>query len=532
MSDIENLLLLLAILAILAPITKWLHIAQPIGFVLGGLILSLIPAFPSVSLDPEIIFLLFLPPLLYIQSFFTSWRNFRRELRPIIFLAVGLVLFTTVGIGYLAHAVIPSLPLAAGFVLGAIVSSPDAVAVAGVSQQLRLPHRLVTILEGESLVNDATSLVALSFALSALASGQFSFAAASFRFFGVASGGIAVGLITGWLMLRLRERVRDESLSLLLSLLSPYAAYIPADRLGFSGVLAAVSAGLFLGWRLPRHLTYSMRLQGAALWRMIEFILNGLIFLLIGLQLKVVVAQVKERYHVWQLALFAVVICLGVILLRPLWIFLMVPLQRFLIPGLRRRDPVPPLSFQAVLSWSGIRGVVSLAAALGLNQSLEGGQPFPSRELIIYLTFCVIIATLVLQGLTFPWLVRRLGVRETANHHRAERTARHKLASVALAALEAHPATADGEPEGRESLRTIFQRRLREAEEELLESHESNRQRESAIAASRLRLATLAAEREELFRQRLADESPDSVLLKLQQEIDFEEARLRLGLGT
>lgn len=532
MSDIENLLLLLAILAILAPITKWLRIAQPIGFVLGGLVLSLIPAFPTVSLDPEIIFLLFLPPLLYIQSFFTSWRNFKRELRPILFLAVGLVLFTTVGIGYLAHWLIPSLPLAAGFVLGSIVSSPDAVAVAAVSQQLRLPHRLVTILEGESLVNDATSLVALSFALSALASGQFSMAAASLRFVGVAGGGIGVGLAIGWLMLRLRERVRDESLSLLLSLLSPYAAYIPADRFGFSGVLAAVSAGLFLGWRLPRHLTYSMRLQGAALWRMIEFILNGLIFLLIGLQLKVVVAEVGERYHVWQLAVFATVICLGVILLRPFWIFLMVPLQRLLIPGLRRRDPIPPLRFQAVLSWSGIRGVVSLAAALGLAQSLEGGQPFPSRELIIYLTFCVIIATLVVQGLTFPWLVRRLGVRETNSHHRVERAARHKLARVALNALEAHPATADGELDGKESLRSVLQRRLQDAEEELLDGLESNRRRELAVASDRLRLATLAAEREELFRQRHADESPDAVLLKLQQEIDFEEARLRSGLAS
>ena len=527
MNDIENLLLLLAVLAVLAPLTRWLHVTQPIGFVLGGLILSLMPGFPRVVLDPELVFLLFLPPLLYIQSFFTSWRHFKRELRPITFLAVGLVLFTTVGVAYLAHAIIPGLPLAAGFVLGAIVSSPDAVAVAGVAQQLRLPHRLVTILEGESLVNDATSLVALSFALSALASGQFSLSSATLRFVAVAAGGVGVGCAVGWLMLALRRRIKDESLSLLLSLLSPYAAYLPADRLGFSGVLSAVSAGLFLGWRLPRYLTYSMRLQGAALWRMIEFILNGLIFLLIGLQLRTVVAQVHERYHPWQLVEFAFVICLGVILLRPLWIFLVVPLQRVLIPGLQRRDPLPPLSYQAVLSWSGIRGVVSLAAALGLEQSLEGGRPFPSRELIIFLTFCVILSTLVLQGLTFPWLVRRLGVRETTTHHAAERTARHKLAKVALATLDAHTTIDEGEASGKEVLRAAIQLRIQEVEDEEMASLGWSRRQELALATRRLRLATLAAEREELFRQRLADESPDAVLLKLQQEIDFEEARLR-----
>lgn len=527
MSDIENLLLLLALLAILAPLTRRLQIAQPIGLVLGGLLLSLIPAFPLVTLDPEVIFLLFLPPLLYIQSFFTSWRNFRRELRPITFLAVGLVLFTTVGVAYLAHGLIPGLPLAAGFALGAIISSPDAVAVAAVSQQLKLPHRLVTILEGESLVNDATALVALSFALTALARGQFSLGAAAARFLMVAGGGVTVGLAVGWGILQLRKRVRDESLNLLISLLSPYAAYLPADRLGLSGVLAAVSAGLYLGWTLPRHLTYSMRLQGAALWRMIEFILNGLIFVLIGLQLRVVLGAVRSGYHGSELAGFAFVICMGVILLRPMWIFIMVPLQRLIIPGLRRRDPLPPLSYQAVLSWSGIRGVVSLAAALGLPRALEGGVPFPSRDLIIYLTFCVILATLVLQGLTFPWLVRRLGVRETVSHAAVEQRSRHKLVRAALAELERLPSGESVDRDVRSRLEAEFQDRLHSASDELAEVLGWSQRQEREVALRRLLLATLRAQREELFRQRSQDEAPDVILLKLQTEIDFEEARLR-----
>jgi monovalent cation/hydrogen antiporter len=330
-SDFENLLILLACVAVLSPVADRLKLAQPIVFVLGGLLLSLVPRFPAVPLDPEIIFFVCLPPLLYLQAFFTSWRDFKRNLRPISQLAVGLVLFTSAGVALLVNWLIPEVPLAAGFVLGAIVSPPDAVAVTAVAKNLRLPRRLVTVLEGESLVNDATGLVTLKFALAALASGSFSLGAAAGRFALVAVGGVLVGAVCGWLVGLLVRRLREDSLVILLSLLCPFASYLPAEHLGCSGVLAVVTTGLWLGWTIPEHLSFSTRLQGTATWRMVEYVLNGLIFLMIGLQLRFVLSELREDYSWSRLAMYALAACVAVIVLRPLWIFPVTYGQRWLI---------------------------------------------------------------------------------------------------------------------------------------------------------------------------------------------------------
>src|SRR5207302_9009759 len=311
-----GLLLAVAVLALLA---RKLHIPYPILFVVGGSLLGLIPKLPKVRLDPELVFLFFLPPLLFPAALFTSWRDFRANLRPISLLAIGLVLFTTIAVALLAHHFM-DLPLAAGFVLGAIVSPPDAIAATAIADRLRVPRRIVTILEGESLVNDATALVAYRFAVVAVTTGSFSLASAGGQFLLVGVGGILIGLAVGWLAERFHKRVDDAPIEITVSLLTPFAAYLPAERLGVSGVLAVVTAGLYLGWRTPEITNFRTRLQGGPVWEMVEFLLNGFVFILIGLQLpEVLRALSADAIPLRQLVWYALVISLAVILIRILW---------------------------------------------------------------------------------------------------------------------------------------------------------------------------------------------------------------------
>src|SRR5216117_3051472 len=286
-----GLLLAVAVLALLA---RQLHIPYPILFVIGGLVLGLIPKLPKVRLDPELVFLFFLPPLLFPAALFTSWRDFRANLRPISLLAIGLVLFTTTAVAFLAHHFM-GLPLAAGFVLGAIISPPDAIAATAIADRLKVPRRIVTILEGESLVNDATALVAYRFAVVAVVTGSFSLAQASGKFFMVGIGGILIGFAVGWLAEQFHKRVDDAPIEITVSLLTPFVAYLAAERLGVSGVLAVVTAGLHLGWRLPELLTFQTRLRGGPIWEMVEFLLNGFVFILIGLQLPEVLRVLSDN---------------------------------------------------------------------------------------------------------------------------------------------------------------------------------------------------------------------------------------------
>src|SRR5882762_5259733 len=285
MDIIEVVFGLLAAVAGLALLARKLSIPYPILLVLGGVLLGLIPGLPRVRLNPELVFLFFLPPLLYPAALFMPWRDFRANLRLISLLAIGLVLFTTVTVGFLAHYFIQDLPLAAGFVLGAIVSPPDAIAASAIAERLRVPRRIVTILEGESLVNDATALVAFRFAVAAVLTGSFSLAHASGQFFIVAIGGVLIGLVVGVSTAWMQKRIDDPPIEITLSLLTPFAAYLPAEQLGVSGVLAVVTAGLHHGWRIPEITTSRSRLQAGPVWEMVEFLLNGFIFLLIGLQL-------------------------------------------------------------------------------------------------------------------------------------------------------------------------------------------------------------------------------------------------------
>ncbi len=520
---------LLLTVAVLAMLARKLHIPYPILFVIGGLVLGWIPGLPKVTLNPELVFLFCLPPLLFPAALFTSWRDFQANLRPISLLAIGLVLFTTVTVAYLAHYFM-HLPLAVGFVLGAIISPPDAIAATAIAERLKVPRRIVTILEGESLVNDATALVAYRFALAAVATGSFSIPHASGQFFIVATGGILTGLAIGWLAQQFHKRVDDAPIEITVSLLTPFVAYLSAERLGVSGVLAVVTAGLYLGRRMPELLTFKTRLQGGPVWEMVEFLLNGVVFILIGLQLPGVLHALSGHdIPIHQLVWYALFISLAVILIRMLWVFPAAYLPRFLFKSIRDRDPYPSWRHVTIIGWTGMRGVVSLAAALAIPLSMDGtpdGRSFPYRDLILFLTFIVILATLVVQGLSLPLLIRWLGVKDDGSMEKEEREARLKANQAALARLnaigECEPTTADA----LQRLRVEYEDHIRQVEGAEPESA-GTPLRLFSSEFERLSHEALQVERRTILQLRNESVISDEVLRHIQVDIDLAEARLQ-----
>ncbi len=417
MSVIETVLLLLLAMGVLLGIAEKINIAYPILLVIGGVLIGVVAWLthvPTVELEPELIFLLFLPPIIQSAAFFTPIRDFKRNARPIGLLAIGLVIFTTVIIALIANVVV-GLPLAVAFVLGAIIAPPDAVAATSVTSRLKVPRRIVTVLEGESLVNDATALTALAVAIAAVQTGQFSITDAGLRFVVTALGGIMVGIVVGLLTLRILRFLNDVSVTLIYTFLVAYGAYLLAEQVfHVSGVLANVVTGLLLGraWRREglHLLTPEARLQIEIVWESIISLFNGIVFILIGLQLPHIMEKVLEEEEAWTLVGYGLTISLATIILRIIWVYPATYIPRWLFRKIRERDPSPPLSYPTVIAWAGMRGVVSLAAALSLPLTLSSGAPFPGRDMVIFLTFCVILATLVMQGLSLPPLIALLKV--------------------------------------------------------------------------------------------------------------------------
>ncbi|HVY71250.1 MAG TPA: Na+/H+ antiporter, partial [Verrucomicrobiae bacterium] len=521
MGVVEIVLVLMVAVAALALLAHKLNIPYPILLVLGGLGFALAPGLPKVRLDPELVFFFVLPPLLYPAALFTSWRDFRANARPIALLAIGLVLFTTVFVAWVAHALM-GLPWAAGFVLGAIVSPPDAVAATAITERLRVPRRIVTVIEGESLVNDATALVAYRFAIMAMTTGTFSLSQASGKFLLAATGGTAIGLAVGWLATQIQRRLDDPPVQITISLLTPFASYLPADRLGLSGVLAVVSTGIYVGWRSPEILNARLRLQAWPVWEMIVFLLNGLIFILIGLQLPEVMKNLAgepKSTLLWH----AAVVCAAVILIRILWVFPGTYLPRWVSPMIRKCDPAPNWRWVAIVAWTGMRGVVSLAAAMALPLTMPDGSPFPGRDLILFLTFSVILATLVVQGFTLPPLIRWLGVVDDGEHEREERKARLKANQAALARLSELEAAAETEALTR--LRLEYEDRIRQLEMNEI-SGETARHRVHRGDYEGLLRETLTIERQVILQLRNEQVINDAVLRRIQRDLDFAEGRL------
>ena len=518
---IQLVLLLLVLATALAYLARRVGIPYPILLVLGGLGLSLVPGLPAVELEPEVVFLLFLPPILFGAGFNTPIRDFKANMRPILQLAVGLVLFTTVVVGLVAHALVPDMGLAAAFALGAIVAPPDSVAATAIFQRLGVPRRIVTILEGESLINDASALTAYRFAVAAALTGTFSLTAAGASFALVALGGIAVGVVVGALVTASWRRTADPILEITVSLLAPATAYMAAEAFGTSGVLAAVTAGLIVGRTASRALSSEARLIGRGVWNVVIFLINGFVFILIGLQLPGVVREL-ERPLLEALGI-ALVISLVVVISRIVWVFPSTYLPRRLSAGLRARDPYPPWRSVFVVSWAGLRGVVSLAAALALPRAVDG-TAFPERNLIIFITFVVILVTLVGQGLSLPWLTRTLGVTAATGEDAEESTARTAANEAGMARLgELELENPDHLPLIQE-LRERYDHRASHVWE-----HQDAPRDEVELELfehRRIRRSLLDAERDAVIRLRDDGAIGDEVLRRIERDLDLEELRM------
>lgn len=525
MHNFETVLALLVGVALLALVARRLDIPTPALLVAGGLIVALVPGLPAVQFEPQLIFLVFIPPLLYRASLLASYRDMRANLRPILLLGVGHVLFVTAAVAWVAHLAVPGLPWAPAFALGAVVSPPDVAAATAFLRRLPVPRRIVTILEGESMVNDAAAIVAYRMAVGATVSGTFSLPAASLRFLVVGAGGVAVGLAVGWLLGAVRRRIHDPEVENTISLLTGYAAYLPAEHLGVSGILAVVATGLYLGRVGPRVVAADTRVQNSGMWDVVVFLLEGLIFILTGLALRPILGSLSAASAV-QLARGAALVSAAVIVGRFVWVFPATYLPRFLSARVRARDPSPPWRLPVVVSWAGLRGADSLVLAAALPTATAGGAPFPGRDAIIAITFAVILVTLLGQGFTLAPLLRWLGVRETGEEERREETAARLQASeAALARLEALAVEQWMHPETLAHTRDRYRhrnRRLRGRAGGVADGGEET------ISAADRRLARelLAVERRELLRLRDEGAISDVVMRRVQYELDLEELLL------
>ncbi|OLB81682.1 MAG: Na+/H+ antiporter [Actinobacteria bacterium 13_2_20CM_2_71_6] len=509
------------VVVVVSAVAGRLGVLAPILLVVVGVGLSFVPGIPAIRLEPQVVLIGILPPLLYVAAVETSVPAFRYNLRPILLLAVGLVIFTATCVGLVVYALLPGVPLAAAFALGAIVAPPDAVAATAVARRIGLPRRLVTILEGESLVNDATALVIFRVAVAAATGQALSMLGIAEKAVVASVGGVAIGVAGAVVLAKIHRRITNPLLDNAVSLLAPFVVYAAAEAIDASGVVAVVVAGLYLGHRYPTLMSARSRLQMDAFWRMVKFLLEGAVFLLVGLHLRGIV----EKLHtpVGLVALTTVAVLGTVILTRFAWMYPATYLAR-LVPGVRARDPSPSPRVPTIIAWAGMRGVVTLAAALALPQALAGGAEYP-RQLFVWLAFAVIVGTLVLQGVTLPAMARRLRITpdDPQQDALAEAGVQQAASRAARERLEAELAKSDPVPDGVvERLRILLDDRTNLAWERL-----GSRRRETpSDAYARLRRAMLEAEREVFRRARDEGRIPEEVLRRAQRDLDLEESLL------
>ena len=519
-----QLLALLVSAAVLLILAGPLRIPYPILLVLGGLMLGFAPGVPEVTMPPEVVLIGILPPLLYRSAFFTGLRELRQNLRPISLLAVGLVAMTTVGVAVVAHKV-ADLPWAEAFVLGAVVSPTDPIAATAIGRRLGVPRRLTDIIEGESLVNDGTALVLLRTAIVAAVSGMFSHWAASGRLMLNIVGGVAIGLAVGYVIRRVRRVLDNPPLEVTLGFLTGYFAFLPASALGVSGVLAVVTAGVYLGWYTPELTSSQTRMEGDGFWEVLTFLLNVLLFGLVGLQLRPILDSLSGRGG-WSLVGEAAVIALAVIVIRILWVFPATYLPRWLIPRVREHDPYPPLRYPAFVAWNGMRGAVTIAAALLIPLTTDAGTPFPGRDLIIFFAFAVVLATLVVQGLSLPAVIRALGLEEDDGGADAEEAlARVRGAEAALQRLDELVGEAWVLDDTAERLRGLYRFRIDRFSARVDPDGDGKIEKRS-LKYQRLRRELLDAERSAVVELRNAGEISDEVMRRVERDLDLEVSRV------
>jgi monovalent cation/hydrogen antiporter len=516
-----GLLLAVAALLVAAPA---LHVPYPILLVLGGLALGFIPGVPTLQLPPELVLIAFLPPLLYSAAFFTSLRELRESIRPIGTLAIGLVLATMTAVAIVAHAMVDDMSWGAAFVLGAVVAPTDPLAASAIMRRLGVPRRAITIVEGESLVNDGTALVLYRVAVTAVVAGTFSVWEASWRLVWSVVGGVAIGLIVGFLVAFVRRRVDNPPVEVTIALITGYLAFIPANAAQASGVLAVVTAGIYLGWRTPELTSFQTRLTGTAVWEIFTFVLNAVLFALIGLQLPGIL-DALTGYAGSKLVWWGVIVTGTVMVTRLVFVPVFTYLPKRFLGSFDTNNPAPPVNRAAIVAWAGMRGAVSLAAALAVPLTTNAGSPFPQRDLIVFLTFCVILGTLVFQGLTLPVLINVLGVEADHLDEKEEAKARIKAADAAIARLSELESEDWVRDDTAERLRGLYGfRRNRFASR--FDRDDDGAIEEQSLSYQRLRRELLDAERSELVNLRREGVISSDVERRLHRDLDLEDARL------
>jgi monovalent cation/hydrogen antiporter len=517
---------LLVAVAGLSALARLLSVPYPIVLVVGGALVGFVPGLPDVTLDPEVVLLIFLPPLLYGASFFSNFNDLRANLRALTLSTLGLVLATMCAVAVVAHTLIPGLPWGAAFVLGAIVSPTDPLAAATIMRRLDAPRRMVSGIEGEGLFNDASALVAYRVAVAAVVAGSFSFSEAGLEFLLSAAGGVAIGLVVGWLVAAIRKRTTDTQVSVTISLLTGYAAFVPADAIGASGILATVTAGIYMGIRGPRILPARTRLQGYFVWDILDFLINAILFVLIGLQLRGIIDELSG-YSANTLGGYALAVTGVVVGTRLVWFFTVPYLIRAIDRRPAQRERRVGARWRLVMAWSGMRGAVSLAVALALPLTTDAGTAFPQRDLIIFLTFAVIFFTLVVQGLTLPTLIRRLGVHDggaDADEEVRARLVATKAAIEQIDALSGEDWTRDDTVERMRGLYEYRKRRFAARAGKV----EDDGYEDRSLAYQQMVQLVIGAQREALIRLRRNGELSNEVMNRILRELDLEESRLEI----
>lgn len=520
----QTFLILLAVLAGTALVARRFNVAPAILLLLSGVSLAFVPGMPPVELPPELVLLMVLPPLIYSASVAMSWREFRKNLRPIVLLAVGAVIFTAALVAAATHYLI-GLPWTIGFLLGAIVAPPDVVAPLAIARRLNIPRRLLVILEGEGLANDATALILYRFALAAITVGHFSLPLAAGEFVLIVAGEIAFGIGVGWLSLRARKWSRDPQVELTLSLITPYVSYWLPEHVGGPGVIATVACGLYVSWNGPLLISASTRLQGIFFWDLIIYLIEGLLFLLTGFQMRALYEKSKS-FPLDDIMIATAVVLAVIVIARFAWLYPAIYLPRIMSKSLRKRDPSPPWQWPFVLAFTGVRGAVSLAAALALPFTLSGGEAFPYRDLILFVAFGVIFVTLIGVGLTLPPVVRWLGVAEAGRNehvaeHEAEIAARRQALDAALKSLDTLTAEKDVSEEVMRLLRARHEIRVNQLPDSLDPNHH-----DVSAAGTALTRNLIDAERKFIHDLLRDGQITDETRRRIERDLDLEEASL------
>jgi monovalent cation/hydrogen antiporter len=523
MQSIATVIVLLAVVTALAEVTDRIRIPYPILLVLSGIGIGLIPGLPPVTMNPDVVFLIFLPPILYSAAWNTSWPDFKAAKRPIILLSIGCVIFTTCAVALTAHTFIPDLGWAEAFVLGAIISPPDAIAATASTKGLDVPKRIITILEGESLVNDATGLIAYRYAVAAVVTGVFSLWEASLQFLLVATGGIILGLAMAQIFKWIHKITPDNpTTDTTLTFITPFIVYLLAESVHLSGVLAVVSCGLYLSWHSSELFSHQTRIQAYGSWNTSIFILNGVVFIMIGLQLPMILNSIEDHSFAMLLK-YGAVVSLAVIVGRIIWVYPGAYIPR-LSKKVRDSEPEVNLRLVTIVAWSGMRGVVSLAAALAIPLVIEGSKPFPNRNLIIFLTFAVIFSTLVVQGLTLRPLIKLLGIKADSKAHEQELKARLAIAAAIIEHIEENYSLGLSD-EGLNLIKTKYEIRI----QRIRKGESQGRIHEALIEKLQvIQQELLKKERQLILKLRAEGSVGEEALRRIEYELDLEESRLML----